>query len=466
MPNGDVLPLAANGDVVVHQSSETFGGQSASQLYFSEQRVISACNVFATRANQYFSCKSCQPGCHHCVAQARIGKRSGFAGLSHSWAEYRFQMDEPVRKNQNAMQRDVARFVRLVEICPNGIAVLKDDKIQLANPALQELVKRSADDLADRPIVDILAEDVHDSTVRRLREMRAAGLHHQTSCATRLVRSDGGKIEADASIDELELSGEADEVIVFRPHAAFRNANLMTSEELLKLSHLLRMATFGELTASLLHELGQPLTAAHGASEVLVPSLGTQRVSEHTTRAAEIISESVGFAAKHFQRIWEFVRQKEPKRHPVSVSEVVSQAVKLTETAIRHAGVRLEIETRDTGTISADAPLLESVFASLLVRSMTSLSGHPETDSLISVEVSRPAPSRVEVNVEHNGDALSSERQFLQGTPEETTNYAAGLTIEVIRSIVELNGGILAIEEARKGSGVCYRIIFPLNSSR
>ena len=371
-------------------------------------------------------------------------------------------MNNAAHPNAGAMKRDAERFVRLVQICPNGIVACKAGEIILCNPSLQKIVRRTPDDIIGRPIEDLLAADAREGTIRKLRELKAAGLHHQATIETQMLRSDGGEVVADVSIDELELSGSADEVIVFRPHAVFRSADYALSEELVQLAHMHRMAVFGELTASLLHELGQPLTAASGASEFLLPSLANQQVSEEIERSATIIAESTSLAAKRFQRIWEFVRQKKPRLTEVDVSEVLSRVIDFTETAIRHAGITFASEVREVGSVKADASLLETAIAGLLVRSMTGLSSKSTGPKRITASVSRPESTRIELNIEHNGDVLSSEQQLLQRVPEDSIGVPSKLKLGVIRSILELNNGVLAVEKSAKGDGICYRVIFPL----
>ena len=364
--------------------------------------------------------------------------------------------------NSDALQRDADRYARLLEICPNAIAVCKSGEIILCNRALQQLVRRTSDDLIGRPAEDLLAAEVREPTLRKLREMKAARVHHQATCETRMLRSDGGEILADVSIDEFELSGSADEVLAFRPHPALRTTGKIDRDQLLQLTHMHRMAVFGELTASLLHELGQPLTAAHGASEILAASLKGNQISDEAARSAQIVAESTFVAAKRFQQIWEFVRHKKPTSAKARLTDVLTRAIDLTKTAIRHAGIEIEAEQNEVESIAADSSLLETAIAGLLARSMTALSGHSAGTKRISIKLSQPESTRIEISISHNGDTLPSEQQLLQQTSDSTAEIPAALPVGVVRSIMELNGGVLSVEKPSNAFGVRYRLLFPI----
>ena len=128
-------------------------------------------------------------------------------------------MDGITPENVDAPARDVTRFFRLVEICPNGIGIFSDNQLVQCNSSLAALVNAPAAQLAGTSLESLIAPDLRQTTVRKLEEMHAAGLHHDTTCGTRLCRSDGAEIDVEASVDTLELDGECDRVVVFRPSA-------------------------------------------------------------------------------------------------------------------------------------------------------------------------------------------------------------------------------------------------------
>lgn len=365
-----------------------------------------------------------------------------------------------------SIKGDTNRFNRLVEICPNGIAVCRGTKIVHCNPALQRLTRQPAEHLVGQTLERILAVDVRESTLRKLREMRAAGLHHDTTCATRLLRIDGAEIDAEASIDGLKPDDESEQIIIFRPHAAFENTEQTDPQELLQLSDLHRMATFGDLTASLLHEMGQPLTAAFGASEILLTLLESQNASADTIRSARIVVDSVADITSKFQRIWQFIRQQKLSRQAVKVSELIEQMIEFTEAAVRHAGAELTFEDRDasadSAVVLADSSLLATAFGILLTRSLSSLKSAPPKAGRIAVTVSEVKNSRVEIAISHNGKMLATEENLLQHGRKSLNLLPAGQAIMIVRSIIEQHDGVFSVEETHDGN-CCYRLLFPLS---
>lgn len=362
-----------------------------------------------------------------------------------------------------SLKRDTRGLTRLVDICPNGIAMYSDNRLVQSNPALQSLLDVRSDQLLGTSLESRFASDVRESTMRKLREMLAAGMNHDASCMTRLCRSDGAEINVDASIGEVEQGG--DQVVVFRPSAVFRNSSIMNREELLSVSHNHRMAVFGELAASLLHELGQPLTAANGASDILLNQIAEGKGDQQVSRqSAELVFESVTSAVRHFQRVWNFIRLRKPLIEDVDVSFVLGEALELIETAARHAGVELQFRADRTGTMPADRSLLQLAFTGILQRSLTALSSQADGAGRINVTADQPSATRLEVVIRHNGDLLTSERHASHRIPEEQIPENYGLTLSVCRKIVEENGGVLAVQPNEDSKGVCYRMIFPVET--
>ena len=172
-----------------------------------------------------------------------------------------------------SLKPDTARFIDLIKICPNGIVVCSGERIVAANPALSRLLGVSDPErLKGREFATILSESCRAATLRKLEEMYLAKVSHAATCVSQLNREDGTVIDVDVSIDLLELSGGCDRVVVFRPQAVFSNIQKMNRDDFIQQAGMQRLAVFGELAASWVHELGQPITAAKGASSFLMNS--------------------------------------------------------------------------------------------------------------------------------------------------------------------------------------------------
>ena len=361
----------------------------------------------------------------------------------------------------DSLKRDSQRFAALVEICPNGIAVCSGDRIIAANPALGRLIGASdSAEIVGRELRSLLSPETRLDTGRKLSEMLVASLGHSATCSAELQRIDGSIVNVDASIDHLESNGASDFVVVFRPLAVFRCGAVMNREDYLQQAYLHRMAVFGELAASLVHELGQPITAAKGAAEILHQQVTSGRLLRDGERSAAITMSAVNTAASTFQKIWNFVRTRQPSLEQIGVNSVVENAVDLVGASARHAGIDIQFQPGQVTYFNVDPALTELVLTSLIRRSVTSLVSVQGRDRIIRVATSQPNDSHVEISIEHNGEAMTAEEEG--HSILEPEDQSSPLALSICRTIIDQNGGVLSIERAADQEGVRYRIIFPI----
>ncbi|MGB4712236.1 MAG: PAS domain-containing protein [Fuerstiella sp.] len=357
--------------------------------------------------------------------------------------------------------RDCESFVRLVQVCSNGIAICLRGTIVRANPALASLLGVShSDGLTGQPLVSILSGASSEVAVRKLEEMLLANLADATSCDVQLLRQDGSILNVDASVFKIEFSGSCDCMIVFRPGAGFRGGPGRKWEELIQLAGVQRLAIFGELAASLFHDLGQPITAAKGASEILAEELVSVQLQPRGLQSLSILMGSMGAISGKFKNIWDFVRARQPDIQEVSVNSTVANAVNLVVGAARHAGATVKFSPGKVTFFKVDVGFVELVLTSLLRRSILSFNSASVTTKRIKVTTAQLFASQVEIVIEHNGAALTDMEDGLPSIQSET--MFDHWTLSTCRTIVEQNHGIFSVEPRDANHGIRYRVIFPI----
>lgn len=360
----------------------------------------------------------------------------------------------------DALRRDAGRFTELVRICPNGIVVCKSGSVTFANPAIEKIVQCPAQSLVDRKLSDLLAAEIRDSTLARLEAMIHQEVGHAGVFGSKLVRADEAIVDVDVSIGPLEMDDAADCVVVFRPVASFHDSHLMNREDLLQRSHTLRMSVFGELAASLIHELGQPVTAAKGASELLVDNDGKFQIPANNEKLARLLVGSISGITEKFQNIWNFVRLRRPDLKPVGINSVMEDSIDLVSSGARHAGVRINFLPADVQTATVDPSLIELATTSLLRRSITALTATVGEERLIEVRTYFASNDFVAAEIRHNGIGMSTE-ELTDASLQIEASSAEHLALTTCRMIIEENHGVLVVQP-REGGGVRYQILLPV----
>lgn len=260
------------------------------------------------------------------------------------------------------------------------------------------------------------------------------------------------------SADVVEMAGEPSLVVIARDLRDRRRAEDAT-RDLIRSS---RLAALGELTASLAHELNQPLTAIasnaaagrrfldHGAHDDAMLRELLQDVGSDARRAGEII-----------QGIHHLVRRKDESRQPVNLNDVITDVLRLLHSDFVGRGVSARTEfAHALPPVTADPVHLQQVLLNLLLNSLEAMQSTPVARRwlVISTEVE---DSFLRLSVRDHGVGLppeNPEKIFEHFYSTKPNGMGMGLTI--IRSIVEAHGGELSARNT--GDGACFSFRLPI----
>jgi PAS domain S-box-containing protein len=227
------------------------------------------------------------------------------------------------------------------------------------------------------------------------------------------------------------------------------------------LAHVSRVTTMGELTASLAHEVNQPIAAAVTDANTCLrwltrdqPDLeeareAASRMAKDATRAADIIS-----------RIRLLFKKVSPQRELVDVNEVVREMIVL----LRSEATRYSISIRtqlalDLPQVMGDRVQLQQVLMNLLLNSIDAMKDVDTTRELIIN--SQPAKNgQVMVSVSDTGVGLPPHQaEQIFNAFFTTKPNGTGMGLRISRSIIESHGGRLwAANNSPRGASFCFTL--------
>jgi PAS domain S-box-containing protein len=230
-----------------------------------------------------------------------------------------------------------------------------------------------------------------------------------------------------------------------------------------ELAHRNRVATMGELTASLAHEINQPITGAASSGRACVKWL--QREIPNVTEACEAASAMVADitrAADIIDGIRSLYRRGTPRRELVDVNEIITEmTVLLTGTANRSSiSIRIDLYT-SLPTITADRVQLQQVLMNLMLNGIEAMK---DIGGELVVGSNKTEDNQLLVSVRDSGIGLpaGSERMF---TAFFTTKpQGTGMGLAISRSIIESHGGRLWAS-ANTGRGATFHFTLPLEQA-
>jgi PAS domain S-box-containing protein len=227
------------------------------------------------------------------------------------------------------------------------------------------------------------------------------------------------------------------------------------------LAHISRVTTMGELTASLAHEVNQPIAAAvTNANACLrwlagdIPNLeeargAARRIVRDGTRAAEIIS-----------RIRLLFKKGAPRREMVDVNEVIREMIVLLGSEATRYSISVQTDfAADLPQVMGDRVQLQQVMMNLI---MNSIDAMKDVDGMreLAIESRRAENEHLMVSVSDTGVGLPPQHEdqifdaFFTTKPQGT-----GMGLSISRSIVESHGGRLwAADNSSHGASFSFTL--------
>jgi PAS domain S-box-containing protein len=234
-----------------------------------------------------------------------------------------------------------------------------------------------------------------------------------------------------------------------------------------EMARMSRVSSMGELTASLAHELNQPLTAiasnAAAGSRLLAqgpPDLEMFKelladVSADARRAGDII-----------HGIHHFVRKSEGIRRSLNLNEIVREVLRLLHSDLLGRMTTAETELLPSlPAVEADPVHLQQVLLNLLMNSLEAMQHTPVERRRVVICTKHEADGFVSVSVRDYGSGLPKDdlaRVFAHFYSTKPNGMGMGLTI--VRSIVEAHGGKLSAENTEDGARFSFRLPVARNS--
>ena len=228
------------------------------------------------------------------------------------------------------------------------------------------------------------------------------------------------------------------------------------------LAHVSRVTMMGELTASLAHEVNQPITAAITNANTCVRWLTGDTPNIQEARDAAIRSAKDGArAADIIGRIRLLFMKGTPVREPVDINEVIREiAMLLRSEAARHSiSVRSELDTALPRLIG-DRVQLQQVFMNLVLNGIDAMKYVDDKRELF-IKSERWENEQVLVSVRDTGTGLPTQHAHQIFDAFFTTKlHGTGMGLSISRSIVESHGGRLWADGASP-RGATFHIALP-----
>jgi len=222
-----------------------------------------------------------------------------------------------------------------------------------------------------------------------------------------------------------------------------------------RLHHQQRLASLGELTAGLAHEIKNPLSGIHGVLELLRDDSSDEGQRELYQRMLSELDRVNGT----IHSLLSFSRPTCLTRVLTDVERLLESSVQLQRTALASKGISIRVITaRHLPRIPVDQTLLRQALVNLVSNSADAIG----QDGAITVTaVPLPEYNGIAISVADDGPGIAPEHRDHVTEPFFTTKFTGtGLGLAIVRNVVGAHGGTLEIESV-PGQGTTVFIILP-----
>jgi signal transduction histidine kinase len=235
------------------------------------------------------------------------------------------------------------------------------------------------------------------------------------------------------------------------------NRELQDSFEQIKRAD--RLSAIGQLSASLAHEIRNPLASIDGAANLIE---SPQTSDEMRKGSLAIIHKEIQRLNRLLTNLLDFARPRKPEFQLVEPSRLIDAIINLTGHSAQQNGITLRKEVPSSApAFECDSEQMKQVILNLAINAVQAMTGPGEV-----VLSAQEKDSSVMISVRDQGPGIEDENIEKIFNPFFTTKEAGtGLGLSVVYQIVTQHGGIVKAEK-NPGGGMTFSVVVPLHPRR
>lgn len=240
-----------------------------------------------------------------------------------------------------------------------------------------------------------------------------------------------------------------------------KQAELEIAQSQAALQHMTRVSLLGQLSASIAHQLNQPLASILANAQAAQAMLRREPLDVAELRAIvdDIVTADRG-AADVIRRLGALFRRGEPSLAPLDLNEVVRDTLEIVRASLqtRHVAVQLALAP-DLPLLDVDRVQLQQLLLNLLANAADAMDPLPPAERRLTVETALDA-GMIRLCVADRGPGVDADAMTKLFEPFWSTKAAGmGIGLAVCRSIAAAHGGTLDVANAPDGGAVfCARL--------
>ena len=230
-----------------------------------------------------------------------------------------------------------------------------------------------------------------------------------------------------------------------------------------ELARVSRLTTLGQLTASIAHEVTQPIASSRNNARAALNFLDRQPPDlSEVKEALECVVADADRAGDIIERIRDQIKKTPPRKDRVDLNKAVNEVILLARSAITENGVSVQtLLTEGPLLVQADRVQVQQVVSNLILNAVEAMGSVEEGPRELLIKTEQHQPNGVLVVVRDSGPGIDPEH--LERVFEAfytTKSNGVGMGLSICRSIIEAQGGRLWAD-ANEARGAVFQFTLP-----
>lgn len=391
-----------------------------------------------------------------------------YVTVSSRWALQRDSLGRPstiLETNNDITERKQAEYLtrQVFESSPDAICIIGSDyRYERVNPVFERDWGRPPDAIVGKQVADLLGAERFEEAIKPQLDRCFAG--EDVTYAGWVPRHPGRSYLA-VSYSPLRPYAQGVEaaLVITRDLTELMLASEALGAAHAELAHVNRVATMGQLAASIAHEVNQPLAAAVINAQAALSWLRLQPPDlEEVRQALRRVIESGERAVDVISRIRAVINKAPPRKSWFDLNQAIRDVIALTRSeAIRH-GVSVQAAlAMDLPLVEGDRVQLQQVILNLIMNAVDAMAGDDGGPRVLRLSTETDAAGGVLVGVRDSGPGLAPQSAARLFEAFYTTKPdGMGMGLAICRAIVEAHGGQLWAS-ANEPRGAVFQLTLP-----
>lgn len=372
---------------------------------------------------------------------------------------------ENARLYRDVAQRE-AKIRRLVDANLIGIFIWSfDGRILDANDSFLHMVQYEREDLkTGLRWYDMTPPEWQARVPRELAEVEATGT--MQPCEKEFFRKDGSRVPV--LIAGAAFEGQPNQGLAYildltwqkQAETRIRDSEERYRQMQAELAHANRVATMGQLAASIAHEVSQPIAATVSHAEAGLRWLNREpaNLAEVSLALGGIVRDGAR-AGDVLWRLRQLIRKAPRKSEPIDINAAIREIVELVQGEARKSGAQLEAQlAEDLPLVEGDRVELQQVLLNLIINALEAMS-NLEGMRHVHISTGNAEGAYVIVTVRDSGPGFGPNAESAFNAFYTTKDTGLGMGLSICRSIIDAHGGRLwASECAPRGAAVQFTV--------